>query len=196
MRSPRSHDLFGQEIAELLHRFPVLGVVCYVHILVGVVLVIEEHAFSLAIFCVDVVLGRYGGALSIAGKRRILPRPRRIMHEWNHAGALKVIRQLDAGQLTQRRVEIDQLDDAVRFDVLFKARRMDNQRQSRGVMEKIVFGPEVVLSQMPTMIAPEDYDGIIAKSQFIQIRQEPAHKGIRVVNTGIVSMPGDFVKIR
>ena len=55
-------------------------------------------------------------------------------------------------------------------------------------MHDIVLAPEVVLPQMPAVIAPKDNDGVIAEFQLIQSFEYPADLSVDIADAGIVAV--------
>ena len=65
-----------------------------------------------------------------------------------------------------------------------------DQRGLEDVVEGVVLAPKVVLAQVPSVVAPEDDDGVLGEAELLQGVQDPADLRIDIADAGVVGVAG------
>ena len=117
------------------------------------------------------------------------PRARRVVEDRFEAVAFEVGGEREAGELGERGIDIDELDEARGLGAgVFHAGDGEQQRAVGVVLGIAVFAPGVVLAEFPTVIAPENHDGVLAQVEAVEFVEHATELGVHVGDGGVVAV--------
>lgn len=113
----------------------------------------------------------------------------RIGEQRTEAGALEMSGQGQAGEFGERGIDVHELDQRVGVctGVLHAGQRYD-QRRMHIVFHVAVLSPRGVLAKLPTVVAPEDDDGVAAQIEAVELVEHASDLGIAVADAGVVAV--------
>lgn len=91
----------------------------------------------------------------------------RLIEEWGKALSLNVFGDVESIEFGQRGIKINLLGQAVRYPRLFAGDRHDDWN-SRGLFMQTHFLPEIMLTQMVTVITRKDHDRFFIQFQLLK----------------------------
>lgn len=92
-----------------------------------------------------------------------------------------------ACEFGQRWENVNGLDHGMgTFAWVSHARIADDERRSKRFLEEGVFAPDGVFTEVPSVVAPKNDDGILAQIQFVEAIEDTTDLGVSVTHAGSV----------
>src|SRR5262245_13719495 len=98
-----------------------------------------------------------------------------------------MLRRLEPAEIDERRVEIDELDDAGRaLAIALSAGHMNDQRRPGRGFEERALVPPAAAAKMEAVVADEDDDCVLRQAEALEGFQQSADLGVHEGDAGIV----------
>ncbi len=181
------HSFFEQ----FFHRgdgFRVFGIVGDVFVFLWVFCEIVEHlGFAVVVAGVAELIGDDGIGIHETAVGSFVEGLFWIVEQRGEIAALHGGGRGDAGERAQAREEVGGFDEAC-GDTWFFAGHSDDERHAGGEVHCVVFAPEIVLAEVPTVVAPEHDDGSVRKAESIEFGEDIAGEFVGVAGAGEVAV--------
>ncbi len=130
-------------------------------------------------------------ALIVTGDGWALAFGRGVAELRDEAEPLDVIPLWHAGQFDERGINIEQLGWLHHSLTAFDTRTCEDKRDFSAAIPEGIFARDFFFPEMPTMISPNDNDGVVSNTRFIQRGHEAAN--LRIDKTGAGQVTADEI---
>ncbi len=115
-----------------------------------------------------------------------------IVEQGRDVETLNTIGNRQPAELRRGRIQVDQFDEGI-ADGWFLSGYAYDERNPGGLVAKAYFRPEIVFTDMVSVIARENDDGLVFESGFLQRVKDHADLRVHVSHGSMVGAPGRFL---